>query len=121
MALLLALGLAGLTLYGMTANDPFSRLVWLKALDDLLLHALTFGALSPPLLVLMNRLPALGLAGLGAGFVEGVQAFVPDREPALDDLLAGLAGILVVGGVAALLSIVRRCRAVSGMVSCRRP
>jgi VanZ family protein len=93
------LSVAALTLvaavlyYGIVFDAPLPDYRWLHGKNDLALHALAFFALSLPTLALWPRLMSvIGLAGLAAA-VEVAQFWVLGRNPGIDDILAGLAGI----------------------------
>jgi VanZ family protein len=90
----------GLTFwFGVMSTEPLPDHRWLHGQNDLLLHALAFGALMIPLVLLVELISAVLIASGAAVVIEVIQMWLPRREPALSDLAAGMAGIgLVVTG-----------------------
>ena len=95
-----AITLVGVVLYyGIVFGAPLPDHRWLNGKNDLALHALTFFALSLPVLALMQRLVSvIGLAGPAVA-VELAQLWIPRRNPGVENILTSLVGVALGGAV----------------------
>ena len=97
---------SGLTFwYGAVSSAPLPDHHWLRGRNDLILHGLAFGALTLPLVVLVEIPLAFGLAILAAIIVEALQFGIPAREATIADVMASIAGIAL---VASAVLVVRK-------------
>ena len=89
------LAVAAILYYGVIFSGSLPDHRWLRGYNDWLLHAMAFFALSLPLLpICRGWVVLLGLTLLAAT-VEVAQFWMPRRNPGLDDVLAGVFGVLV--------------------------
>ena len=64
--------------------------------SDLILHALGFGALALPAVLLLGPVRGGGATAFGAIALELLQHFTSSREASFTDAAAGLAGVIAV-------------------------
>ena len=89
--------------YGVISQDSLPDHPILQGKNDLFLHAMAFLSLTMPIFVLWPTWRSLIALAFIASAIELVQAFLPSRTPALDDLAASCIGIAAGAMIAALI------------------